>query len=46
MIENEIKKGKKPDAMLWILFGGIALFAIATIVAGVYFVLLFNQQAA
>jgi hypothetical protein len=46
MIESEVKKGKKPDKMLWVLFSGIALFAIATIVAGVYFVVLFNQQAA
>jgi hypothetical protein len=46
MIQNEIKKGKKPDSMLWVLFSGIALFAIVTIVAGIYFVLLFNQQAA
>ena len=46
MIEREIKKGKKSDRMLWVLFSGIAIFAIATIVAGVYFVLLFNQQAA
>ena len=46
MIESEIKKGKKSDRMLWVLFSGIAIFAIATIVAGVYFVLLFNQQAA
>jgi uncharacterized membrane protein len=46
MIESEVKKGKKPDKTLWVLFSGIALFAIATIVAGVYFVVLFNQQAA
>ena len=45
MIENETKKGKKPDRMLWVLFSGIALFAVLTIAAGVYFVLLFNQQA-
>jgi hypothetical protein len=46
MIQNEVRKGKKPDSMLWVLFSGIAFFAIATIAAGIYFVLLFNQQAA
>lgn len=45
MIENEVKKGKKPDRMLWVLFSGIAVFAIATIAGGIYFVILFNQQA-
>ena len=40
MIENEVKKGKKPDTMLWVLFSGIALFAVVSIVAGIYLVIL------
>jgi small-conductance mechanosensitive channel len=43
MIEREVKSGKKTDGMLWVLFSGIALFAVATIIAGVYFVIMANQ---
>ena len=43
MIEHEIKKGKKADKMLWVLFGGIVLFAIASIISGIFFVIYFNQ---
>lgn len=40
MIEREVKKGKKTDNMLWVLFSGIALFAAVSIGAGIYFVIL------
>lgn len=43
MIETEVKKGKKTDNMLWVLFSGIALFAVVAIVAGIYLVILGTQ---
>jgi O-antigen/teichoic acid export membrane protein len=43
MIENEVKKGKKTDNMVWVLFSGIALFSIVAIGAGIFFVVLGNR---
>jgi O-antigen/teichoic acid export membrane protein len=43
MIENEVKKGKKTDNMVWVLFSGIALFSVVAIGAGIYFVVLGNR---
>ena len=43
MIESEVKKGKKPDKMLWVLFSGIALFSVVSIGTGIYFIVVLNQ---
>jgi O-antigen/teichoic acid export membrane protein len=40
MIEREVKKGKKTDSLLWVLFSGIALFSAVSIGAGIFFIVL------